>query len=387
MDVISEANEAEVIVDHPSGKVSDPTQSSPGQLAQALIADQPSISMISNAILNAIRADISSELSSLSRKNPAEPLGQSVANTSGEAVDRTLSTKKRPLPLEVDVQVVENSPHTKRIRLDNDPLVSEHMAASCDLEDDPDGLTSPNSRWEPSEELDALLKVVQHPMPRFERRAIVKEFPRPASEPAFTPVLDDYLISMIQGVKTPDNSLRDMQDKILDVLGPLCTMYENINCMYDSLVDEAVSLDKASIVSMFHCIKKAIMLVGDTSAQLSSKRREQVITKLNPTLASLGKEQFPDCGKQLFGDGFEARLKLRSETANTVSNAKKAGKQFFRGTATKRFQGRSRGGNQSYRGTFRGFYRPHPTTQSYVQRGRGRAQAYQAGQLQSKPQQ
>jgi len=59
-------------------------------------------------------------------------------------------------------------------------------------------------------------------------------------------------------------------------------------------------------------------LVGDTSAQISSKRREQVLTKLNPVLASLGKEAFPDSGKQLFQDGFEARFKLRSETAKNV---------------------------------------------------------------------
>ena len=76
---------------------------------------------------------------------------------------------------------------------------------------------------------------------------------------------------------------------------------------------------------MFGCVKKAIMLVGDTSAQISSKRREQVLTKLNQVLASLGKEAFPDSGKQLFGDGFEARLKLSFEIANTVADAKKPG--------------------------------------------------------------
>ncbi|KAK2548552.1 hypothetical protein P5673_031222 [Acropora cervicornis] len=64
---------------------------------------------------------------------------------------------------------------------------------------------------------------------------------------------------------------------------------------------------------------------GDTSTQVSSKRREQVLTKLNPVLASLGKDDFPDSGKQLFGDGFESCLKLRSETANTVADAKKPG--------------------------------------------------------------
>ena len=95
--------------------------------------------------------------------------------------------------------------------------------------------------------------------------------------------------------------------------------------MHKSLEDDAITLDKATVAAMFGCVKKAIVLVGDTSAQISSKRREQVLTKLNPVLASLGKEAFPDSGKQLFGDGFEARLKLSFEIANTVADAKKPG--------------------------------------------------------------
>ena len=54
---------------------------------------------------------------------------------------------------------------------------------------------------------------------------------------------------------------------------------------------------------MFGCVKKAIMLVGDTSTQVSSKRREQGLTKLNPVLAFWGKEDFLYSGKQLFADG------------------------------------------------------------------------------------
>ena len=45
----------------------------------------------------------------------------------------------------------------------------------------------------------------------------------------------------------------------------------------------------------------------------------------------MGKEDFPDSGKQLFGDGFESRLKLRSETADTVAQAKQASRPFFVG--------------------------------------------------------
>ena len=79
----------------------------------------------------------------------------------------------------------------------------------------PTGLLSPNSCWEPSEELDTLLKALLKPLQRFERRTIIQEFPRPASEEAFTPNLDNYLTSMISGAKTQDNSLRDTLDKIL----------------------------------------------------------------------------------------------------------------------------------------------------------------------------
>ena len=76
---------------------------------------------------------------------------------------------------------------------------------------DPERVLSPNSRWEPSEELDALLKVILKPLQRFERGAIINEFPRPASDVALTPNLDNYLTSMISGAKIPDNSLRDIQ--------------------------------------------------------------------------------------------------------------------------------------------------------------------------------
>jgi hypothetical protein len=46
-----------------------------------------------------------------------------------------------------------------------------------------------SSCWEASEELDALLGIMFKPLPRFDRRAIVREFPRPVSDAAWTPNL------------------------------------------------------------------------------------------------------------------------------------------------------------------------------------------------------
>ena len=90
-----------------------------------------------------------------------------------------------------------------------------------------DGSLNTISRWEANEELDALLGITLKPMPRFDRRTIIREFPRPLSDAAFTPMLDSYLPAMISGAKVTNNNLRDMQDKVLDVLGPLCTIYES----------------------------------------------------------------------------------------------------------------------------------------------------------------
>ena len=69
-------------------------------------------------------------------------------------------------------------------------------------------------------------------------------------------------------------------------------------------------------------------------------------------MLSLGKEDFPGACRELFGEGFESRLKFRIETASTVAQAKKAGAPFFRGTAPRRFQGRFRGGRAQPRPSF-----------------------------------
>ena len=62
-----------------------------------------------------------------------------------------------------------------------------------------------------------------------------------------------------------------------------------------------------------------------------------MLEKINYMLASMAQEHFPDAQRQLFGHGFERRLKTRSETADTIAKASKAVatagsvKPFFRG--------------------------------------------------------
>ena len=186
---------------NPPSEVSVSRQSPAESIVQALVVDQSVINTLSQAILSAIKQDLLQHATELSRtKIVAAPVGQSAEQSAVESVDQTGKVRavKRSFP--IDVVVIEENTQAKHPRTekstpintsggqDSQSLVSNYC--------DPEGLLSPNSRWEPSEELDALLKVILKPLQRFERRDIIKEFSRPASDGAFTPSLDDYLTSM-----------------------------------------------------------------------------------------------------------------------------------------------------------------------------------------------
>ena len=83
----------------------------------------------------------------------------------------------------------------------------------------------------------------------------------------------------------------------------------------------------------------AMRLVGNSSPLLSRQRRTTVLNKMNTkgTLASLASKEFSNAGKNLFGEGFETRIKTWSETAKTLLKAASVGqrpKPFLRGRTT-----------------------------------------------------
>ena len=70
---------------------------------------------------------------------------------------------------------------------------------------------------------------------------------------------------------------------------------------------------------------------------MTKERRSTVVKKINAkgSLVSLASETFPDAKKNLFGAGFEERLKTRLETAKTLLQASSVGKGYqFRGRTT-----------------------------------------------------
>ena len=70
-------------------------------------------------------------------------------------------------------------------------------------EDYSEDITIPTGRWDASEELSSFLDVLfaDKLLSVYDRKQITKDFARPNVESVFTPVLDDYLVSLVIGAK------------------------------------------------------------------------------------------------------------------------------------------------------------------------------------------
>ena len=370
------------------------------ELVQAIVADQGFITQLSSAIM----AQMAPQLRSVNTHNTAVLQGQADGSQSpGVSQDQTgtqtftlpgvsyeqtgpneqsnptvsqdrSGTVKRARAHVIDVDVDECSTPAKRFRDSGD--VALELETNNKLEElQTDNMLSPNSRWEASEGLSQFLESSVKRLNKFDRKMFVKTYPRPNVDVAFTPAMDEYLKPFIQGVTTPDKPHKELQDKVLDILGPLCTVFENLANMESSIdTDGVIQLDATSVHNFLECIKHALMLTGDVASQISTTRRELVLKKINSLMVSLAQEEFSNTNKSLFGPGFDQRLKTRSETAETIGKAVRAGKPFFRRAASRGFEHRLRGGRQGFSfKTFRPFSARGSTTFNRGAGSRGRS--------------
>ena len=80
-------------------------------------------------------------------------------------------------------------------------------------EEHSDSMEASAARWQASEELSAFLGTTKKPLSRFDRRQIVKDYPRPNVDAAFTVRLDFYLAGLMGGLTGPDAELREIRNK------------------------------------------------------------------------------------------------------------------------------------------------------------------------------
>ena len=90
------------------------------------------------------------------------------------------------------MDVDECSTPAKRVRDSGD--VALELETNNELEElETDNMLSPNSRWEASEGLSQFLESAVKRLNKFERKMLVKTYPRPNVDVAFTPAMDEYL--------------------------------------------------------------------------------------------------------------------------------------------------------------------------------------------------
>lgn len=198
--------------------------------------------------------------------------------------------------------------------VENSDLPSKKAKLSSANEDFSDDITIPARRWDASEELPSFLDVLfADKLPSvYDRKQITKEFPRPNVESAFTPVLDDYLGSLVSGAKGVDKDAKKHQDQLLDIVGPLSMAFEQISSWQENEDDSgSITVPTQDVDGLYTCLSKALTLLGSANAQYKVQRSKQVLDKLNPQMSSLASEPFPDAGKHLLGPSFEEKVKKR----------------------------------------------------------------------------
>ena len=278
-------------------------QTNNNDLVQAIVADRGLITALTSAILSNIDPNLknmyseSSNSAFSSQNQPVNPrvsddqTGMETNQVNPGVSDDQTGTESRKRAAEESADS-EKHLHAKKPR---GPLTLESSAQENEVDSTAfdEEFASPNSRWEASDELSNFLGTTNKRMNKFERRALVRSYPRPNIDAVYTPSMDDYLKPLIPGIMAPDKPLKDLQDNILDTFGPLCTMFENLLVMLDCLGNEGVvQLDKSSINSFLSCVKHALLLAGDASASINVNRRELVLKKINPLLASMAQEHY-----------------------------------------------------------------------------------------------
>ena len=98
-----------------------------------------------------------------------------------------------------------------------------------------------------------------------------------------------------------DRELARVQALMHDLVAPLLRVVNSINTIP---VDEAGA-----------ALEDAVCLLGNASANLSQLRWKRVLKAVNPELTDLEEEDlFKTAAPDLFGSGFEQRMKERAES-------------------------------------------------------------------------
>ena len=176
------------------------------------------------------------------------------------------------------------------------------------------------------------------------RRKVRDTFPLPELKETRCPRLDPIFKSSSVGaeVRAADSELARLQAFVLDPVGPLIRV---LRATEDDPDNPGITMEEAKVA-----VADAVKLLGNASAQISRLRRRKILKAVNPEIQDLAEEDiFGAAAPDLFGAGFEAKMKERADSMKLLQAARppSTAKKFFQGGRPARPQ---RGGGQNRRG-------------------------------------
>ncbi|KAJ1132471.1 hypothetical protein NDU88_010780 [Pleurodeles waltl] len=180
---------------------------------------------------------------------------------------------------------------------------------------------------------------LRKPLEKDERNIMRAECSRPVIEEkvCLTPNLDPEMITYLLKLgrdtrKGLEKSLKQVQDKLLDVLGPL-------GRIFDTLEDAYLKGKKLDVHLLRGWCQRAICFFGYGNAGLLAERRKTVLMRVNPKLSDLAsKESSEEARGLLFRDGM---VKALSKYVRTFTSLDKAHFLMKRVFSTKDLCGRA----------------------------------------------
>ena len=131
-----------------------------------------------------------------------------------------------------------------------------------------DPAVEPEDSWEPPKAMISYLdKHFNKALSVAERKAILKDSPKPSCQALEVPKLDDQVKDHLRGKgKDPhfgaEKSLYRIQEAVLDVAGPL-------TCLWATLLDDQAATSREDTLLM---VQRALVLLGNASNAISQER-------------------------------------------------------------------------------------------------------------------
>jgi len=115
-------------------------------------------------------------------------------------------------------------------------------------------------------------------------------------------------------VKAVDKELARAQALVLDSVGPLTHLISKVG-------NEGYTVEEAEETA-----RDALRLVANASMNIAKMRRKRVLKCLNPKMQDMAEEHdlFQSAAPMLFGQGFESKMKERSESLKILSSCSRS---------------------------------------------------------------